>query len=97
MKLNWKVRFKNATWLTCFVMAILSFIYTVLGMFDIYPQITQDQVGKVVVAVIQFLSLTGVLIDPTTDGIGDSDRALGYDAPYKDSENSKSDVSSEID
>lgn len=97
MKLNWKVRFKNATWLTCFVMAILSFIYTILGMFDIYPQITQDQVGKVVVAVIQFLSLTGVLIDPTTDGFGDSERAMGYDEPYKDSENAKSDGSSEID
>jgi phi LC3 family holin len=86
MKLNWKVRFKNAPWLTCFIMAILSFIYTILGMFDIYPQITQDQVGKMVAAVIQFLSLTGVLIDPTTDGIGDSKRAMGYDEPWQDAE-----------
>lgn len=96
MKINWKVRFKNATWLTCFIMAILSFAYTILGMFDIYPSITQDQVGKVVAAVIQFLSLTGVLIDPTTAGLGDSQRALGYDEPYADS-TAIGDGSSEID
>ena len=97
MKINWKVRFKNAPWLTCFIMAILSFVYTILGMFDIYPEITQDQVGKVVNAVVTFLSLTGVLIDPTTAGIGDSERALSYDAPYRDSEESRNDGSSEID
>ena len=97
MKLNWKVRFKNATWLTCFVMAVLSFVYTILGMFDVFPEVTEDQVGRVVHAVITFLSLTGVLIDPTTEGFGDSQRALGYDEPYADSEESKSDGSSEID
>lgn len=96
MKINWKVRFKNGPWLTCFIMAILSFVYTILGMFDIYPSITQDQVGKVVAAVIQFLSLTGVLIDPTTSGIGDSQRALGYDKPYANS-STLGDGSSEID
>ena len=97
MKLNWKVRFKNAVWLTSFIMAVLSFIYTILGMFDIYPSITQDQIGKVIHAVITFLSLTGILIDPTTAGFGDSQRALSYDEPYADSEESKSDGSSEID
>lgn len=97
MKINWKVRFKNAPWLTCFIMAIISFAYTILGMFDVYPQITQDQVGKVISSVVTFLTLTGVLIDPTTAGIGDSQRALGYDEPYKDSAESKADGSSEID
>ena len=97
MKVNWKVRFKNGPWLACFIMAILSFAYTILGMFDIYPEITQDQIGKVVNAVITFLTLTGVLIDPTTAGIGDSQRALGYDEPYADSNDDKTDGSSEID
>lgn len=97
MKINWKVRFKNAPWLACFIMAILSFAYTILGMFDIYPEITQDQIGKVVNAVITFLTLTGVLIDPTTAGIGDSQRALSYDEPYRDSKDDKTDGSSEID
>lgn len=97
MKINWKVRFKNAPWLACFIMAILSFVYTILGMFDIYPSVTQDQIGKVVSSVITFLSLTGILIDPTTAGIGDSKRALTYDEPYKDSEESLEDGSSEID
>lgn len=97
MKINWKVRFKNAPWLTCFIMAILSFAYTILGMFDIYPAITQDQIGKVISSVITFLSLTGILIDPTTAGLSDSKRAMTYDEPYKDSEESLADGSSEID
>ena len=52
---------------------------------------------SVVNSVITFLSLTGILIDPTTAGIGDSKRALTYDEPYKDSEESLTDGSSEID
>lgn len=97
MKINWKVRFKNAPWLACFIMAILSFTYTILGMFDIYPAITQDQIGKVVSSVIDFLSLTGLLIDPTTAGLSDSKRAMTYDEPYKDSDESLWNGSSEID
>ena len=33
--------------------------------------------------VLTFLVLIGVIVDPTTAGIGDSERALGYEVPYK--------------
>ena len=34
--------------------------------------------------VLTFLGLVGVLVDPTTAGLGDSDRAMGYSEPWDD-------------
>ena len=34
--------------------------------------------------VLTFLGLVGVLVDPTTAGIGDSDRAMTYVEPWDD-------------
>lgn len=84
MKINWKVRFKNVTWLTMFISLIVGFAFNMLKMFDIVPIITENQVMSVVSQVLTFLGLIGVLVDPTTSGIGDSERALGYDEPWRD-------------
>ena len=84
MKINWKVRFKNPTWLTMFISLIVGFVFNVLKMFDVVPSITQNQIMEVVSQVLTFLGLFGVIVDPTTAGIGDSQRALGYEEPYKD-------------
>ena len=86
MKVNWKVRFKNKVWLGCFFAAIISFIFTMLGMFDIFPSITEDQIMRVVSAILTFLSLTGVIVDPTTHGVDDSERAMSYEEPWVDVE-----------
>lgn len=83
MKINWKVRFKNKTWLVTFLIAILAFVYQILGMFDIVPAITQDMVTQLISAVINILVAIGVVIDPTTVGASDSQQALMYDEPKK--------------
>ena len=81
MKINWKVRLKNPMfWLTV-IPAVITFIYTVLGAFDVVPSLSQDVVVNIVTAIITALTTIGVLIDPTTKGVGDSERALGYDKP----------------
>ena len=36
--------------------------------------------------VLTFLGLIGVIVDPTTAGVGDSERALGYEEPWEDPE-----------
>ena len=82
--MNWKVRFKNKLWLSSFIAAIINFIYTILGMFDVAPEVTQNSLMNVVNAILMMLSLTGVIIDPTTSGINDSDRAMTYEVPYVD-------------
>ena len=83
MKINWKVRFKNKTWLVTFLLAILAFLYQVLGMFDIVPPVTEDMATQLIAAVVNILVAVGVVIDPTTAGAGDSEQALNYNEPKK--------------
>ena len=84
MKINWKVRFKNPVWLTSFISLIIGFVYNVLKCFDITPSVTQNQIIEIVGQVMTFLGLIGVVVDPTTAGLNDSNRAMGYEEPYKD-------------
>lgn len=84
MRVNWKVRFKNKTWLTMFISLIVGFVFNLLKMFDIVPAVTESFVMNVVGQVLTFLGLIGVLVDPTTAGISDSERALGYSEPWDD-------------
>lgn len=83
MRINWRVRFKNKTWLVSFLTVILAFVYQVLGMFDIVPAVTQDMAAQLAMAVINILVAVGVVIDPTTAGAGDSDRAMTYERPER--------------
>ena len=86
MKINWRVRFKNPTWLTMFFSLIIGFVFNILKMFDIVPSITENQIMEVVSQVLTFLGLIGVLVDLTTAGIGDSNRAMTYAEPWNDDE-----------
>ena len=84
MKLNWKVRFKNKVWLGSFLSLIVGFVYSMLALFDIFPAVTQNLVGQLLNQVLTFLGLIGVIVDPTTAGLGDSERAMGYEEPWDD-------------
>ena len=84
MKMNWKVRFKNKTWLTMFVSLIIGFVFNMLKLFDVAPVVTENTVATIAAQILEFLGLIGVLVDPTTVGIGDSNRAMTYDEPWND-------------
>lgn len=84
MKVNWKVRFKNKTWLSMFLSLIIGFVFNLLKMFDIVPVVTENFVMQIVGQVLTFLGLIGVLVDPTTAGLNDSARAMGYEEPWED-------------
>lgn len=84
MKLNWKVRFKNKVWLGSFCSLIIGFVYSMLALFDVFPEVTQSLVVQLLNQVLTFLGLIGVIVDPTTAGLGDSDRALRYEEPWDD-------------
>lgn len=86
MKINWKVRFKNKVWLGMFISLIVGFIFNLLKMFDVYPPFTENTVLNIANQVLTFLGLIGVLVDPTTAGIEDSNRAMTYDEPWQDEE-----------
>ena len=84
MKINWKVRFKNKIWLGSFLSLIVGFVYSLLALFDVFPQVTQSLVLQMLNQVLTFLGLVGVIVDPTTAGLGDSERAMGYEEPWDD-------------
>ena len=83
-RINWQVRFRNKIWLGSFLSLIVSFIYNILALFDIFPTVTQNAVAQLINQVLTFLGLIGVIVDPTTAGMGDSERAMGYEVPYQD-------------
>ncbi len=86
MKINWKVRLKNPTfWLTV-VPATVTFAYCLLSAFDVVPGISEVTVINAVTAIITGLTALGVLVDPTTQGLGDSERAMKYESPANDHE-----------
>lgn len=84
MKINWKVRFKNKVWLTTFISLIVGFVYNILACFDIFPKVTQNTIMQIIGEVLTFLGLIGVIVDPTTAGIEDSNRAMSYQEPWVD-------------
>lgn len=81
MSINWKVRFKNPVWLTAFVTFLISTTYQLLAMFGVVPAVAEEAILQAVAAVVQLLTLAGILVDPTTQGLSDSERALEYQSP----------------
>lgn len=78
MKINLKARLKNKAFVLSATALIVSFAYQMLSAFDIVPKITENEVMGLITMVINILAFVGVLIDPTTEGINDSDRAMTY-------------------
>ena len=81
MKINWKLRFQNKTTLTAIILALVALVYQVLGLCGVVPKISQDELTTVIGMVINLLCLLGIVVDPTTVGVGDSTQALSYDTP----------------
>ena len=76
-KINWKLRLQNKVTLVALLGAI--FLMSQQFGFEI-PQSIQNGVNTFV----YILVLLGVVTDPTTAGITDSDRALEYHEPSED-------------
>ena len=83
MKINWKVRLKNKYFWLTIVPALFLLVGQVLRALGI--DYDMDAVSSAVVdsinAVFALLSAFGVVADMTTQGVGDSERALTYDKP----------------
>lgn len=83
MKINWKVRLRNKTWLASIIALVITFVYDLLAMLEIVPAVTEDWLLSIVQTVLTLLTALGVIIDPTTAGAGDSERAMLYVEPGK--------------
>ena len=86
MKINWIVRIKNKAFWLAVIPALALVVQAVAALFG-YTINLETWVGKlqaVVNAVFALLAILGIVVDPTTDGVGDSNRALSYAAPWND-------------
>jgi phi LC3 family holin len=82
MKINWKARFKNKTFLITFITLVVAFVYQTLGLFDILPSVSENELVNLFTMLVNILAFAGVIVDPTTDGFNDSDRAMLYFTDY---------------
>lgn len=82
--INWKVRLRNKAFWLAFIPAALLLMQTVAALFGFALNLGDmgDKLLAVVNALFALLSILGVVVDPTTQGVGDSQRALGYVEPH---------------
>lgn len=88
MKINWLVRVKNKAFWVALIPTILLLAQQVCGMFGVDIQIAnlQDNLLSIVGTLFTLLAILGIVVDPTTDGISDSNLAMTYEEPRKDVE-----------
>ena len=86
--INWKVRTKNKTFWTTIIPAVALVAQAVASLLGYTLDLT-TLVGKLIAivdAVFGVLVILGIVVDPTTAGVGDSKRAMEYDEPWQDKE-----------
>lgn len=79
--INWKLRFQNKTVLCAIIAQIAAIVYVALGFLGIVPAITEGAVVAFCYMVVELLVLLGVVTDPTTKGVTDSEQAMTYKQP----------------
>ena len=81
--INWKVRVKNKAFWIAFIPALILLIQLVGTLFGFTIDLS-DISGKllaIVDAAFAVLAILGIVNDPTTKGISDSEKALTYVEP----------------
>lgn len=83
--INWLVRIKNKNFWLTLIPAVLLLIQAVLTPFGYHWDfgVLNEQLAAIINALFGVLVILGVVNDPTTMGITDSDQALTYTEPKK--------------
>lgn len=80
MKINWKIRVRNKNFWIGVIPAVILLVQAVAETFGITLDL--GDVGNKLLSVVEsafvVLALLGIATDPTTPGLSDSSRALGY-------------------
>ena len=79
--MNIKLRFQNKTTLVALITLAISIVYTILGMFNVVPPVSQEQIVNVALMIIELLVVLGVVTDPSTKGILDPPNVQEYEEP----------------
>lgn len=84
--INWKVRIKNKVFWLSIIPAILLLIQAVAAVFGFTLDFTDlsAKLVAVVEAAFVVLAILGIVADPTTTGMSDSQLAMTYEKPKED-------------
>jgi phi LC3 family holin len=89
MKINWTVRIKNKNFWISFIPAMLLLVQVVASVFGY--SLDLGELGNKLLAVVNaafgVLAIIGVVTDPTTKGVSDSDQAMTYKNPKDGDDN----------
>ena len=87
MKINLIARIKNKSFWLSFIPAVLLLVQVVAAVFGYTLDLGDlgNKLLNVVNALFAVLCLLGIVVDPTTDGVSDSEEALSYTEPKKKS------------
>ena len=85
-KINWSVRLKNKNFWLALVPALALLAQAFANIFNLSLEFgeTVDKILVFINVLFAFLVLVGVVNDPTTAGLSDSERALTYTEPSED-------------
>ena len=83
MKINWLVRAKNKTFWLSLIPTVILLIQVIAVPFGYQIDLTElsNQLIAIVNALFAVLAVLGIVVDPTTEGIKDSEQALEYAEP----------------
>lgn len=83
--INWIVRIKNKTFWVALIPAMLLLVQVIAAVFGYTLDLggLGNKLLDVVNALFAVLAILGIVTDPTTEGVTDSEQALTYTEPKK--------------
>lgn len=84
--INITARIKNKTFWLTLIPAVLLLVQVCAAPFGYQWDfgVLNEQLAAIVNALFAVLAILGVVVDPTTAGVGDSKRAMAYEKPHTD-------------
>lgn len=85
-KINWKVRYKNRAFWVALIPAMLLVIQIVASIFGITIDLGElgNKLISLINAIFAVLAIIGIVNDPTTASLSDSETAMTYETPKED-------------
>lgn len=96
MKIKWILRLKNKVTLTALIGGCVTLIYQILGWFGIVPSISPNEILNAASLLINMLVILGIVVDPTTAGVEDTDTVMDYAEPRREIETAADDEGMEV-
>lgn len=84
--INWKVRFASKAFWLALIPALLLLVQAIAAVFGFTLELEgiEARLLDLVNAVFTVLVILGIVNDPTTEGLGDSQQAMSYTKPKED-------------